>query len=126
MSAGPYQVAAGQPELGGAVDRGGHPAERLAVLVAVFAHADVDLGEGVEADDVQGVDEQAQLDAVADGERQPLQQGAAGRVLAAERLDEAGQLRPVQVEQRAGHQLGDPAALAGGAVAGPADGRTSP
>ena len=107
---GADQVAAGQPQLGRAVDRRGHPAQGLAVLVAVLAHPDVHLGERVQAHGVQGVDEHAQLDAVADREGQPFQQRAAGRVLAAERLDEAGQLRPVQVEQRAGHQFGDPAA----------------
>ena len=78
------------------------------------AHADVDLGERVQPDRVQRVDEQPQLHPVADGERQPLQQRAPGRVLAAQRLDEAGQPRPVQVQQRARDQLGDPAAAGRG------------
>src|SRR5690349_22533260 len=56
----------------------------------------------VQADRVQRVDEQTQFHSVPDGEGEPLQQGASYRVLAAERLDEAGQPRPVQVEQRAG------------------------
>src|SRR5690606_16058369 len=85
---------------------------------AVFAHTDVDLRQGVQARQVQGVDEHAELHAVADREGQLLQQRAAGRVLAAERLDEAGQLRPVHVEQGARHQLGDPAALPGGGAEG--------
>lgn len=93
-----------------AVDGGGHPAEGLAVLVAVVPDPDVDLGEGVQPGRLQGVDQQPELDAVAGREREPFEQGAAGRVLTAERLDETGEFRPVQVEQRAGDQLGDPAA----------------
>ena len=55
------------------------------------------------------------LDAVAGDERHLLQHRPAAGVLPAERLDEAGQLGPQRVEQRAGGQLGDPAA-AGRAV----------
>ncbi len=104
-------MAAGQPQLGRAVDGGGHPAQRLAVLMAVLAHTDVHLGQTVQADRVQRIDQEPQLDAVAHREGQALQQGAAGRVLTAQRLDETGQLRPVEIEQRPGDQFGDAAAL---------------
>ena len=67
----------------------------------------------VEPDRAQGVDEHGDLDAVADRERQRLQQRPAGRRLARQRLLEPGQRRDVEVQQRAGHQLGDAAALAG-------------
>ena len=112
----------------GLPDLGGHPAEPQVVVVPVPSFAEVDLRHGVEPDGVQRVDQQRDLDAVAGGERQPLQQVAAGGVLAGERLDEAGQLRPVQVQQRPGDQLGDASAAGGmddGAV-GRAAGRTSP
>src|ERR1051325_5194619 len=46
---GPEELTAGQSQLCRAVDRGGHPAQRLPVLVAVLAHPDVHLGERVEA-----------------------------------------------------------------------------
>ena len=77
------------------------------------ADAEVDLGERAEAAEPQQVDEQPDLHAVAGDERHLLQGRAAAGVLAAQRLDEPGQLRPQRVEQRAGGQLGDPAAAGG-------------
>ena len=43
-------------------------------------------------------------------EAQLLEQTAPGRVLAGQRLNDPGQLRPVQVEQRTRDQLRDPSA----------------
>lgn len=107
----PHEVGAGQPRLRRAVDRRGHPPERAVVLVPVQPDADVDLCQRVEPHQPQRVDQQAQLDPVAHREGQPLQQRPAHRVLAAKRLHEAREQRPVQVQQGACHQLRDPAAL---------------
>ena len=57
--------------------------------------------------------EQADLDAVAGRERHRRQQLAGAGVLAAERLEQAGQLGPQRGQQRARDQLGDPAAAVG-------------
>ena len=78
-------------------------AKRAQRLVAVLARAEVDLGHALEADRAQRVDQHRDLDAVADRERQLLEQRAAGGHLAGQRLAEAGQLGEVEVEQRAGH-----------------------
>ena len=126
-TAGPAPVSVHARERG-LPDLGGHPSEALVVVVAVPPLAEVDLRDRVEPDGVERVDEQADLDAVAGGERQALQQRAAGGVLAGERLHEAGELRPVQVEQRTRDQLGD-ATAAPGVDRGcrrPAAGRRSP
>lgn len=58
---------------------------------------------------MQRVDEKTELDSVTDGERQALQERSAGRVLAAERLHEPREQRPVQIEDGARDQLRDPA-----------------
>ena len=84
--------------------------------MTVLAPAEIDLGHRVEADELEDVDEQAELDPVATGEGHLLEHLTARRVLAAERLHEAGELRPELVQQRPGDQLGDAAA------AGRADG----
>ena len=72
--------------------------------------AEVDLGHRRQPGQLEDVDEHRDLDAVPRHERHALEQGAATGVLTGEGLDEAGQVRPVQVEQRARHQLGHPAA----------------
>ena len=100
----------GQPGGRGELDLGRHPPERLQVVVSVHAHAQVDLGHGVETHAVEHVDEHAQLDAVAGDERDGLEQLAARGELAGERLHEPGQLRPGEVEERAGDELAHPAA----------------
>ena len=81
----------------------------------VQPYAKVHLRDRVEPQDVQCVHQQRQLDAVPARERQPLEQAAACRVLPGERLDHPRELRPVEVEQRACDELGDPPA------AGPRD-----
>ncbi len=78
--------------------------------MAVLAAAEIDLRHGVEPDELEDVDEQAELDPVAAGERHPLEHVAARGVLAAERLDEAGELGPELVQQRPGDELGHAAA----------------
>ena len=89
-------------------------------LVAVLARAEVHLRHPLEPDGALGVDQHRDLDAVADREREPLQQLARRRDLARERLAEAGELGEVQVQVGAGEQLGDAAAAVGvGRVADP-------
>ena len=56
------------------------------------------------------VDEQAQVDAVAGRERQPLEHRAPTGVLARQRLDDAAEVGEQEREQRPGHELGDPSA----------------
>jgi hypothetical protein len=53
---------------------------------------EIDLRHPVEADLGVGVEEHRDLDAVAGGERDPLEQRAPGSDLAGERLVEAGEL----------------------------------
>ena len=84
--------------------------------VAVCPHTEVDLRDRVQAQPVVGVDQQADLDAVAGRERHRHQQFAGGRIFAAQRLQHTAQLGSQRREQRPRHQLGDPA-TAGGAFA---------
>jgi hypothetical protein len=60
--------------------------------VAVLARLEVDLRERVEADVAPRVDEQRDVDGVAAGERQPLEQLAPRGDLARQRLVDAGEL----------------------------------
>ena len=73
---------------------------------------EVDLAEALDPDPLGGVDEVADLDRVAGEERDRLEQRAPARVLAGERLDDPGQLREEQVDERPRDELGDPAAAA--------------
>jgi hypothetical protein len=82
-----------------------------------LARAEVGLREGVEADQLLAVEQHGDLDAIADREGQALEQLASRGDLAGQRLREAGEPGAVQVQQRAGHELGHAAALAGQHVA---------
>ena len=79
-------------------DRVGHRAEVPERLVGVLAYLEVDLGDRVESGLRVGVDQQADVDAVAGGERQALEQLTPGGDLARERLANGGQLRVEQVQ----------------------------
>ena len=57
------------------------------------------------------VDEDGDFDPVSDWEAQRLEQGAAAGELPGEGLGEAGEPRLVEVDERARHELGDPASL---------------
>ena len=57
--------------------------------MAVAVGVEVDLGDAVEADVVEDVEQHRDLDAVAGRERQPLEQRAARGDLAGERLADA-------------------------------------
>ena len=94
-----------------------HGRECVEGLVAVLARAEVGLREGVEADELLGIQQHGDLHAVADGESQALEQLASRGDLAGQGLREAGEPGAMQVQQRAGHQLGHAAALAGQHVA---------
>jgi hypothetical protein len=83
----------------------------------VCAHTKVYLRDRVQAQPVIGVDQQADLDAVARRERHRHQQFAGSRILAAERLQHTAQLGPQRREQWPCHQLGDPATAGGALVA---------
>ena len=72
----------------------------------------VHLAQGLETGPLRDVDQVPDLDGVAGEERERLEQAAAARVLAGERLDEARQVRVEQVDERARDQLGDPASAA--------------
>ena len=60
-----------------------------------------------------GVEEEAQGGAVSDGEGQGGEEVPAGRELGRDRVREAGKLRPVQVEQGPGGELGEAPRAAG-------------
>ena len=85
-------------------------AELVERTVAVLAHTEVDLRDRVEAEALDEVDQQPELDTPPLDERQHLERFAPARVLAAERLHDVGELREEQREQRARDQLGDAAA----------------
>src|SRR5207248_11136717 len=83
------------------------------LLVAVDAHAQVDLGDAVEPEALEDVDQVPYLDSIAGEEGQPLQQLAAARVLAGQRLQQPRELRIEEVDHRARRELGDAAAAGG-------------
>ena len=67
-------------------------------------------GDRAQAQPVEGIDQQADLDPVARPERQRRQQFPGSRVLAAQRLQYAAQLRPQRRQQRPGQPARDPPA----------------
>ncbi len=75
--------------------------------------ADLDLSEGVHSQQRAHVHDLGELDAVAGDERQLFQQGPPACELTGQRLHQPGELWPVQVEQGARDEFGDPAATAG-------------
>jgi len=79
--------------------------------IAVDSLAYVHLGHGPEADTVDDIDEQGDVDAVVDGQREAFDHVPASCALPAQRLAELRQLWEEHFEQGPGHQLGDPAAL---------------
>ena len=104
---------------GGGEDGRGLGAELVEGAVAVDAYAKVHLGDRGDADSLDDVDEKAEVDAVALHERDLLEELAAARVLAGQRLGEHRQLREEEGDQRTGDELGDPPALAAHAVERP-------
>ena len=78
--------------------------------VAVDALAQVDLGQAVGPQALGDVDQQAELDPVAGGEAELLEDPAVGRRLAGQGLAHPGELGEEQLEHRAGDQFGDPPA----------------
>ena len=59
-------------------------------LVAMDPHAEVDLGDGAHSVRLGNREQQAQFDAVSGEEGHALQHAAAARILAGERLHQAG------------------------------------
>ena len=98
---GPLQAGADGPQ-----HRVRHRTEIAQRLVGVLADVEVDLGERVEPDQLVGVDQQSDVDAVAGHERQLLEQLARGGDLAGQRLLHRRQVRVEEVQQRSGGQLG--------------------
>lgn len=101
------ELGAGERDL---EHREGLRAELLEAPVAVATGAEVDLRDRLGAGMLGCVEEQAQVDAVALDERELLEQAATACVLAAQRLDDAGEMREEQGDHRSGGQLGDAAA----------------
>jgi hypothetical protein len=97
--------------LGGGEHLDRHRGEVVEVLVHVGTPSEVHLGDRVETVALVGVEQGRHLDPVAHRHRQALEQAAADRPLAGERLHDRGQLGPVQREPRPGDQLGDAPAL---------------
>src|SRR5271165_3019219 len=81
--------------------------------VAVGTYTEVDLRDRVQAEPVIGVDEQADLHAVARRERHRHQQLTGRGVFAAQGLEDAAQPGPQRRQQRPRDQLGDPTAAVG-------------
>ena len=77
---------------------------------------EVDLGDGIDAEVGDEVDEQSDLHSPALDERHRLEQCAPSRVLAGERLDEAREVGEQGGDERSGHELGHAAAAGGLAV----------
>ena len=76
------------------------------------AALEVDLAEALDPDPLGDVDQVPDLDRVAGEERDLLEQRPPPGVLAGERLDQPGQLREEEVDQRPRDELRDPAAAA--------------
>ena len=82
-------------------------------VVVVDALLQIDLGDGAQPEHFQRVDQHADLHAVARRKMQFFKGRAAPAVFTRQGLDQPGKLGVEQVEQRAGGQLGHPAASAG-------------
>ena len=100
---------------GRALERGTQHVDRLRPQlvqgpVAVDALAQVDLRQAVGAEGLGDVDQQAELDAVATGEAELLEDPAVRRGLPGQRLAHPGQVGEEQFEHGSCHELGDPAA----------------
>ena len=91
-------------------DGKGHDGQRREIPVAVHAGPQVHLGDPVEPEPLQDIDQESDLDPVAGEERELLEHLAAAGGLAREWLEHARQFGEEQVEQRARRELGDPAA----------------
>src|SRR5450759_2808390 len=89
-----------------------HPRESLQLLVTMDPPLEIHLAKPLDAQPLRDIDEVADLDRVAGEERDRLEERPAARVLPGERLDEAGQLRVEEVDQRPRDELRDPAAAA--------------
>src|SRR5205823_10619467 len=74
---------------------------------------EVDLGDGAQPIGFRNRQQQTKLHAVASEEGHAFQHSPAPRVLARQRLDEAGQLGKEQIEQRPGRELRDASATLG-------------
>ena len=84
-------------------------------LLGQFHDAIARLQDGVtwaHTDGASRVDQQGHIDAVADHERQSLQQASASCVLAAQRLGDLGELGEELGQERPSQQFGDPASTA--------------
>mmetsp|Transcript_37160 Transcript_37160/g.115627 ORF Transcript_37160/g.115627 Transcript_37160/m.115627 type:complete len:588 (-) Transcript_37160:703-2466(-) len=97
----------------GLQDEEAHLGEGGQRLVAVVPLVQVHLPDGVRPKDPRELQEQLRLDAVLHHEGQPLQVLPPTAKLSAERLDDVVELRVVEVDERAGEQLRDPATDAG-------------
>src|SRR4029079_10259441 len=86
--------------------------QALELLVAVDPPLQVDLAQAIEAGPLDDVDQVPDLDRIAGEEGDLLEQSAATRVLAGQRLDEARKLGEEEVDQGPGHELGHAAAAA--------------
>ena len=84
--------------------------------VPVDALAQVDLGQAAGAELLRHVDQQPELDPVAAGEAELLEDPAVGRRLAGQGLAHPGELGVEEFEHGSRHQFGDPAAPGGVAV----------
>ena len=76
--------------------------------MAVFANAEVDLGDAIDAPAVSDIDQESGLDAVALWEGELLEDRAAARVLAAQRLFDHAEFREERGEHGTSHQFGRP------------------
>jgi len=79
--------------------------------MSVVADPEAALGKRVEPACAQSVDQDSDLNPVARGKRDRLQQRPPAGKLARQRLRESCESRLVEVEQRPGRELGDAAAL---------------
>ena len=83
--------------------------ELLERSVPVVPHVEVDLGDGVEAEVGDEIDQQPDLDAPALDERHRLEQRPPAGVLTRQRLHEPREVWEQRRDHRTGHELGDPA-----------------
>jgi len=110
---GQRAVQGGDPAGQGPQHRGAHPGQVPQRLVAVLPRAEVHLGHRGQADVVEHVDQDRDLDPVSGQEGDAEQQVPGGGELTGEGLHEPGEFGVEEVQQGLGHQLGHPAAAIG-------------
>src|SRR5262249_36836072 len=94
-------------------DRERHLGEVEECVVAVDAHSEVGLGDAVQTEVLDDVDQVASLHTVPGEEGQSLEQLTPAGILTSQRLYQPGQHRIEEIDERACRELGNPSTTGG-------------